>query len=1202
MYNTSNVKLAVVWGQDGANSSSGQLTELDLGTTVIPYPTITAYKSADLIGDFNQDGGIDPGEVLLYTIRVHNSGIVPIDFINVIDTLDTQVTYVADSTTMNGTAIPDGPGNTFPLAPPSGYDLPIPGGSLDPGDPDIIITFQVTVNSPFSGTQINNQVKVTSVAEIFLNALVTVAQAGTLATTKSSNLPTPPGHFLPGDTVVYTVAVQNNSTASQTGIELDDPLPTGTTYVDQSTSAVGPREKLVRDDFNQLLYTNNNGPENWAGAWTESDGALANPTAGNVQVLNGELRLQTTNSWAWRVANLAEFAGGMASLRLNWRTNSTVDAGDTAQVQVSTNGTVWTTLTTITGTAGARSGQLIFDISAYIAATTYIRFNLSGGYGAGEYFYVDQVTVRAMGASKTAHDDFAANAYNNYSAEWAGNWTEQDGLGGTQSAAAGNVRVTGGVLRIENLTYANQSASRAVNLVSPGRCAVAYLWFDVRGVGLQAGETAVVEVSADGASYTVLGTFSGNSPAGIPQYFDISSFISATTTIRFRSVQIGASSANYFYFDNVRITAGRHTTVTKDNIPNGANGDLASGVPALLVQPQDGFALAPGETLTVTYSVTVNQPATITRAVNTATATSWEKAPPASAARIDPVQPGGAIGDLVWLDISGDGIPQVGEPGIANVRVWLDTNGDGDYDAGTDPEFYTDANGRYTFTALRPGTYRVYVDEATLPSGLVRVAGISNPSGVITVTTAGDEQFFDIDFGYIGDENTAVIGDRVWSDYNNNGMLDTGEVGLPGVTMALATGPGPDLAWGTPDDVIASTVTTDANGEYFFTGVAPGTYRVLAGTGPDGVLGTADDQLGAYTPTVGPQSQGSRVSTAIAADAADNINYIDFGFRNPTDAYLTERFWLDMDNDGVLDPGEPGMDGVTVNIFDSGGLMIGSGTTDANGSVLFAGLADGTYTVRVEDAYGRLQGFGATTPAAASGQAAIIIAGSPVNATDFGYNAPGVIGDLIWSDTNSNGARDAGESGIAGISVELYADTNGNGVFDLGTDLQVATTQTDGGGWYHFDVTQPGRYFVSVPSQAGLTGASLTTADDEAAAGAQREVELFTLNTSFLTADFGYKFANRHAISGSVFNDLDANGTLDGGEPMVAGVTVDLIRPGTDGIFGTDDDEVAATAVTDGSGSYSFQDLPDGNYRIKVTDTAQVLSGYQVTTGTVTRT
>jgi hypothetical protein len=110
-------------------------------------------------------------------------------------------------------------------------------------------------------------------------------------------------------------------------------------------------------------------------------------------------------------------------------------------------------------------------------------------------------------------------------------------------------------------------------------------------------------------------------------------------------------------------------------------------------------------------------------------------------------------------------------------------------------------------------------------------------------------------------------------------------------------------------------------------------------------------------------------------------------------------------------------------------------------------------------------------------------------------------------------------------------------------------------------------------------------------------VELFTLNTSFLTADFGYKFSNRHSISGSVFNDLDASGTLDGGEPMVAGVTVDLIRPGTDGIFGTDDDEVAATAVTDGSGNYSFQDLPDGDYRIQVTDTAQVLSGYQVTTG-----
>ncbi len=1199
IYNTSNVKLAVVWGQDGANSSSGQVTELDLGTTLIPYPTITAYKSADLIGDFNQDGGIDPGEVLLYTIRVHNSGIVPIDYINVMDTLDAQVTYVADSTTMNGAAIPDGPGNSFPLIPPAGYDLTIPGGSLDPGDPDIIITFQVTVNSPFTGTQINNQVKVTSVAEIFLNALVSVAATGTLATTKTSNLPTPPGHFLPGDTVNYTVTVQNNSAVNQTGIKLDDPLPTGTTYIAQSTQATGWRTKVVRDDFNKLLFSNNDGPENWAGDWTESDGTPANPTAGNVIVNNGELRLQaTTASWARRIVNLSEFTGESATLSFTWRTNPAVDAADQALVQVSPNGSAWTTLGTITGMTGAQSGSLSYSISNYISATTYIQFTTSTGYGAGEYFAVDNVMVQASwGATvKAATDNFASGNYTGGSG-WTGNWTEVDARGG--GAGGGNVSINTQRLRIENRGTTNQSAQRTVDLSIPqGRQTTATLQFDFWTEAVYgSGETADVSISSDGGtSWTVLDTFTSNTTQTTKNY-NILNWISANTTLRFRTLAIGSANGHYFYFDNVAISETKSRSITKDNIPTGVNPDLASGIPSLLVQQQDGFALAPGETLTVTYSVRVNQPATIVRAVNTATATSWEKAPPASASRIDPVQPGGAIGDLVWLDISGDGVPQVGEPGLANVRVWLDTNNNGVYDAGTDQQFYTDANGRYTFAALRPGTYRVFVDETTLPPGLVRDAGISNPSGIITVTTAGDEQFFDVDFGYISAEATAIIGDCVWSDFNNNGMHDTGEVGLPGVHMSLATGPGPDLTWGTPDDDITSTMTTDANGEYFFTGVAPGSYRVLAGTGPDGVLGTADDELGTHTPTVGPQSQGSRVSTDIAADAADNINYIDFGFRNASDNYLTERFWLDMDNDGVLDPGEPGMDGVTVNIFNSLGVMIGSGTTDANGSVLFAGLADGTYTVRVEDAYGRLQGFGATTPAATVGQATIVISGAPVSATDFGYNAPGVIGDLIWSDTNSNGSRDAGEAGIAGINVYLYADTNGNGIFDPGTDLQVATTQSDGSGYYHFDVTQPGRYFVSVPSQSGLTGATLTTVDDEAAAGAQREVELFTLNTSFLTADFGYKFADRHSISGSVFNDLDANGTLDGGEPMVAGVTVDLIRPGADGIFGTTDDDVAATAVTDGSGNYSFPDLPNGNYRIRVTDTAQILSGYQVTTG-----
>ena len=95
---------------------------------------------------------------------------------------------------------------------------------------------------------------------------------------------------------------------------------------------------------------------------------------------------------------------------------------------------------------------------------------------------------------------------------------------------------------------------------------------------------------------------------------------------------------DYFYVDNVAIKTNElSVSVTKDNIPGATYPDLKSGVPPTLVRQDDGFALAAGENMTITYRVTVKTPVNETRIVNTATATSYEKAPPASSTTIDPV-------------------------------------------------------------------------------------------------------------------------------------------------------------------------------------------------------------------------------------------------------------------------------------------------------------------------------------------------------------------------------------------------------------------------------------------------------------------------------------------------------------------------------------------------------------------------------------
>ncbi|MCJ7640754.1 MAG: DUF11 domain-containing protein, partial [Desulfobacterales bacterium] len=275
-----------------ASSSANQPTELDLGTTVLPFPSLVAYKSADLIGDFNNNGGIDPGELLEYTIRVHNSGIVPISSINLLDTLDTNTTYVANTTSMGGASVPDDsvpPASTrFPLD-ESGYNLP---STLQSGQ-DVLFTFQATVNNPLnppSTSELINRATARSIAEIFLNSRNSIVQQGILQIQKTSSVA--PNKVKPGDNIDYTITVTNVSASPQTGIQVTDPLPDGTTYVANSTVVTGHRQKLVMDKFNALSYANNDGPENWAANWSESD-AVQDPLAGNIRVINGMLRLTT---------------------------------------------------------------------------------------------------------------------------------------------------------------------------------------------------------------------------------------------------------------------------------------------------------------------------------------------------------------------------------------------------------------------------------------------------------------------------------------------------------------------------------------------------------------------------------------------------------------------------------------------------------------------------------------------------------------------------------------------------------------------------------------------------------------------------------------------------------------------------------------------------------------------------------------------
>jgi hypothetical protein len=87
------------------------------------------------------------------------------------------------------------------------------------------------------------------------------------------------------------------------------------------------------------------------------------------------------------------------------------------------------------------------------------------------------------------------------------------------------------------------------------------------------------------------------------------------------------------------------------------------------------------------------------------------------------------------------------------------------------------------------------------------------------------------------------------------------------------------------------------------------------------------------------------------------------------------------------------------------------------------------------------------------------------------------LGNQIFNDQNANGVFDAGDVGIDGVHLTLFADTDHDGGSLDGSDTQVATTVTAGGGLYSFTGLAPGDYLVQVDAnnfQAG-TGALAAT-------------------------------------------------------------------------------------------------------------------------------
>lgn len=441
------------------------------------------------------------------------------------------------------------------------------------------------------------------------------------------------------------------------------------------------------------------------------------------------------------------------------------------------------------------------------------------------------------------------------------------------------------------------------------------------------------------------------------------------------------------------------------------------------------------------------------------------------------------------------------------------------------------------------------------------------------------------------------LGDTVFNDANANGIYESSESGLPGVTLVLETCAGTFLS---------STVSAN-DGSYVFADLDEGRYRIKV-IAPSGYSLSPASQLNDWTVDSDfDQVTGFAGCRSLATNQSRTA--IDAGLYRTNlsaTAALGDRVWSDNNGNGVMDANEPGLTDVVVTLSRCDGTLVDSTMSASDGSYRFDNLSAGSYRLSLTIPAGytvsplTVGDWSLNNDFDSDGTTACrtLNDGQQRLAVDAGLvpsgAGTGALGNFVWHDLNRNGLQDPGEPGLAGAIIDLQKCDG---------EL-VASTRSSASGSYVFRNLPADSYQLRIAPMTGFSLSSLGTgsnyisdSDFDPATGLT-DCRALASGQNRLGIDAGL-MRNEPTDSGTVvcagggtaslgdwvWRDTNGDGIQQRAiETGIGGVTVKLYecagRPQT----GCRCERTPfCTTTTTSNGRYGFTGLAAGAYQLRIT-------------------